>query len=41
MRSMSRLMPKFTDLDLGLSAEDLVDDLSPGLPGHGRYRTER
>jgi len=33
-RAMARLVPEFHDLALGLSAEDLVADLSPGLPVH-------
>lgn len=37
LRAMTRLSPDFTDLDLGLSADDLVADLRPGLPVH---RTE-
>jgi hypothetical protein len=38
MRALARLAPEFHDLDLGLSADDLVADLRPGLPIH-RHQT--
>lgn len=32
LRAMARLTPHFHDLELGLSVDDVVADLRPGLP---------